>query len=138
MTMQAREIPDLDRGELRKFGLTTGAIVAVLFGGLIPWIWNFRYPSWPWVVFAVLGALAIFAPMLLQPVHRIWMRIGLLISRVTTPLFMGIVFFLMIVPTGVVMRMVGRDTLRRNIDSSADTYRVEPDLHESDSLENPY
>ena len=111
--MQASDIPDLDRDELRKFGLTTGAIVAVLFGGLIPWIWDFRYPTWPWIVFGILAAFAILAPMLLQPVHRTWMRIGLAISKVTTPIILGIVFFLVIMPVGIIIRLAGRDPLHR-------------------------
>ena len=136
--MQAIDIPDLDRDELRKFGLTTGAIVAVLFGGLIPWIWDFRYPTWPWIVFGILAAFAILAPMLLQSVHRTWMRIGLAISKVTTPIILGIVFFLVIMPVGIVIRLAGRDPMRRNLESSADTYRVDPQVSEHDSLEKPY
>ena len=136
--MQASDIPELDRDELRKFGLTTGAIVAVLFGGLIPWIWDFRYPTWPWIVFGVLAAFAILAPMLLQSVHRTWMRIGLAISKVTTPIILGIVFFLVIMPIGIVIRLAGRDPLRRNLESSTDTYRVDPQVSEHDSLEKPY
>ena len=136
--MKVSDIPDLDRGELRKFGLTTGAIVAILFGGLIPWMWDFRYPTWPWIVFGILAALAIFAPMLLQPVHRTWMRIGLLISKVTTPIIMGFVFFLVIMPVGIIIRIAGRDPLHRKLDSSTDTYRVDPHAFGHDSLENPY
>jgi hypothetical protein len=136
--MQASDIPDLDRDELRKFGLTTGAIVAVLFGGLIPWIWDFRYPTWPWIVFGILAAFAILAPMLLQSVHRTWMRIGLAISKVTTPIILGIVFFLVIMPVGIVIRLAGRDPLHRNLESSTDTYRVDLQISEHDSLEKPY
>ena len=136
--MQASDIPDLDRDELRKFGLTTGAIVAVLFGGLIPWIWDFRYPTWPWIVFGILAAFAILAPMLLQSVHRTWMRIGLAISKVTTPIILGIVFFLVILPVGIIIRLAGRDPLHRNLESSTDTYRVDPQISEHDSLEKPY
>ena len=136
--MQASDIPDLDRDELRKFGLTTGAIVAVLFGGLIPWIWDFRYPTWPWIVFGILAAFAILAPMLLQSVHRTWMRIGLAISKVTTPIVLGIVFFLVIMPFGIIIRLAGRDPLHRNLESSTDTYRVDPQISEHDSLEKPY
>jgi len=138
MSMQASDIPDLDRDELRKFGLTTGAIVAVLFGGLIPWMWDFRYPTWPWIVFGILGALAILAPMLLQSVHRNWMRIGLLISKVTTPVIMGFVFFLLIMPVGIIIRIAGRDPMHRTLEASADTYRVDPQVSAHGSLENPY
>ena len=136
--MQASDIPILNKGELRTFGLTTGAILAAIFGGFIPWAWDLNYPLWPWVIFAILGAFALVAPMLLQPVHRVWMRFGLLISKVTTPIIMGVIFFLLFVPVGLVMRLFGGDPLRRSLDESTDTYRVNPHSHEGDSLEKPY
>ena len=90
--MNANTIPILGKGELRKFGISTGAVLVVLFGGIIPWVWDLSYPLWPWLIFAVLEALALLAPALLQPVNRTWMKVGLLISKVTTPIIMGLIF----------------------------------------------
>jgi hypothetical protein len=136
--MQASDIPVLDKNELRKFGLSTGAILAAIFGGFIPWVWELKYPLWPWIIFGILGALALVAPMSLQPVHRTWMRFGLLISKVTTPIIMGVIFFLLFMPVGLIMRLIGKDPLRRSLDDSINTYRVRPHFHESESLEKPY
>jgi hypothetical protein len=95
--MQAEHaIPELDRKGLREFGLVTGGIVAGLFGLFFPWVFERSWPAWPWIVFAVLGCWGLLAPMSLQPVYRVWMRFGLLLSRVTTPLIMGLVFYLVI------------------------------------------
>jgi hypothetical protein len=51
------------------------------------------------------------APGALVPVHAAWMRMALVISRFTTPVFMGLVFFVIITPVGVVLRLLGRDPL---------------------------
>ena len=46
-------IPELDRSGLRKFGITTGAMVVALFGLLFPWLLEVDYPRWPWVLLLV-------------------------------------------------------------------------------------
>jgi ABC-type uncharacterized transport system permease subunit len=48
----------------------------------------------------------------LGPVHRAWMSAAHAISRVTTPLFLGLVYLLVVTPTGLLMRALGRNPLR--------------------------
>ena len=129
---------EMNAGELRKFGLSTGAVVAVLFGMVIPWIWDLRYPLWPWIILAVLGGWGLIAPASLLPVYRIWMRFGLLISKITTPIIMGIVFFALIMPVGVVMRIFGWDPMVRKFDADVGSYRVKSDHLSASTLEKPY
>ncbi|MCZ6664458.1 MAG: SxtJ family membrane protein, partial [Gammaproteobacteria bacterium] len=91
---QAIDIPELNAKGLRQFAFTMGAIIAALFGVLLPWLWNASFPVWPWVfasLFAVWGAAA---PTSLRPVYRAWMRFGLLLNRIMTPVILGIVFYL--------------------------------------------
>jgi hypothetical protein len=54
----------------------------------------------------VLGGLML--PCRLDPVHRAWMGLAILMSRATTPMFMSIVYFLVLAPTGLVMRYLFR------------------------------
>jgi hypothetical protein len=129
---------ELSAGELRKFGLSTGAIFAVLFGLIIPWIWDLNYPRWPWVIFLVLGGLGLVAPNSLRLVYRFWMRFALLISKVTTPIILGVVFFLVIMPIGLIIRVFGRDLLALQLNENAETYRVMIDAEPIDTLEKPY
>ncbi|MBU2676579.1 MAG: sxtJ [Gammaproteobacteria bacterium] len=136
MTIDIEE--ELSAAELRNFGLSTGAIVAVLFGVIIPWIWDFGYPVWPWIVLAILGGLGLIAPMSLRLVHRYWMRFALLISKVTTPIILGIVFFLVFMPVGLVIRVFSRDPLARQFDPDAETYRIVHDRQSAGTLEKPY
>ncbi len=55
MAIAHGEIPELDRQGLRQFALSTGAIVAVLFGLFFPWLLDVNFPIWPWVVAGVLA-----------------------------------------------------------------------------------
>ena len=83
MTM-THDTKEMSRKELREFGLITGAIVAGLFGLLLPWLIGHALPLWPWYVFAVLAAIAIVVPVALKPVYRVWMAFGLLPHMIRT------------------------------------------------------
>lgn len=110
------DIPELDRKGLRRFGLVTGGIVVGLFGLFFPWLLERALPLWPWVVFGILASWSFVAPRTLRPVYRIWMRFGLLLSRITTPLILGIVYFAVITPMAFAMRIARRDPLARATD----------------------
>ena len=97
--------------EGRKFGLTVGAAFLVLAG--VTW---WREHETLLFVFAGIGGLLVAAglivPTRLGPVQRAWMGLAHAISKVTTPVFMGIVFFLVIMPVGLIMRALGRNPVR--------------------------
>jgi hypothetical protein len=131
-------IPVLDRKGLREFGLLTGGIVAVLFGLFFPWLLERPWPRWPWVLFGVLGGMALIAPLALGPVYKAWMQLGLLLNKVTTPLILGIVFFLVISPIGLVRRMRRHDAMARTFDSNVPSYRVPSQPKPSESLKRPF
>jgi hypothetical protein len=135
--MAEQEIRKLDRKGLREFGLTTGGIVAALFGLFFPWLLERPIPRWPWVVAGVLAAWGLVAPMSLGPVYRGWMRLGILLSRVTTPVIMGVVFFLVVTPTGLVRRLLGKDSLARRFEAS-ESYRVPSHKAPIRNLEKPF
>jgi hypothetical protein len=131
-------IPELDRKGLREFGLVTGGIVAALFGVFFPWVLERAYPLWPWAILAVLGTWALIAPSSLQPVYRGWMRLGLLLSKVTTPIVMGAIFFVIIVPVGLIMRIGKRDPMRRAFEPGATSYRIPSEHPPKNNLERPF
>lgn len=136
--MTGDTIQELDARGLRKFGITTGAIIGVLFGVLLPWAWDFRFPAWPWAVFLVLALWALIHPRSLRPVYRGWMRVGLLISKVTTPIILGVIFYLVFVPVGIIFRLLRYDPMNRNFDSKSDTYRIDKSNQPASTLEKPY
>jgi len=132
------EVVELDRKGLREFGLVTGGIIAVLFGLFFPWLLENRFPVWPWVTAGILAAWGLAAPMSLQPIYRLWMKFGLLLSRITTPIILGIVFYLLIFPMGLVMRTFSRDPMMRQFDDAAKTYRVISHKTSKENMERPF
>ena len=49
---------------------------------------------------------------LLLPLNKIWMRFGFLLGSIINPIVLGIIFFVLFTPYGIVMRIFGRDELR--------------------------
>ena len=109
-------IPTLDRKGLRDFGLLTGGLFAAIFGLLLPWQFGWAWPIWPWVVFGTLGGLALLAPLWLEPFYRVWMKFGMVIGAIMSRIILGIVFFCVVTPTGLLMRATGKDPMRRQFD----------------------
>jgi len=135
--MKFSEIPELDKKGLRQFGLTTGAIVAGLFGVVLPYLFNLAWPRWPWVLFAILAVWALLAPTTLAPVYKGWMRIGLALSRITTPIILTLVFIVAVLPMAIGLKILRKDPLHRRRDESQ-TYRVRSRQPVSNNLERPY
>ncbi len=131
-------IPELDRKGLREFGLVTGGIIAGLFGLFFPWVFDVAIPYWPWGVGGVLALWALIAPDSLRPVYRIWMHLALILSRITTPLIMGLAYGLVIIPTGFIMRAIGRDPMARRFDEKAESYRIPSKKPPKDQMEKPF
>ena len=98
--------------EGRRFGLTVGAAFLVL--GAILW-WRGR--EFGMIITAALGGSLILGglaiPGQLSPVYRAWMGLAHLLSKITTPIFMGVIYFLVLTPVGLVLRLLGRRPLRR-------------------------
>lgn len=131
-------IATLDAAGYRKFGLVTSAIVVFLFGLAIPWLFSFNFPTWPWIFAAVLGSWALLLPTTLKPVYTGWMKFGHIMNWINTRLILGILFYGMFLPFGLVMRLFGKDPMSRKLDSSMSSYRVESHKDTKDNVEHPY
>ena len=95
----------------RKFGFTVGAAFLV-FAGIALWRHHTLSPK---VLGGLGGALvlaAAIAPTMLGPVERAWMGLAHLLSKVTTPIFMGIVYFLVVTPIALFTRAIGRQPMK--------------------------
>ncbi len=136
--MEHSTIPELDISGLRRFGLTTGGIFGAIFGLILPWMFEHEFPLWPWILFGVMVFWSLAAPATLGLVYQSWMRLGLLISKVTTPLILGIVFFLIVTPFGLVRSLFAKDPMARELNGNSDSYRVPSEQTTRANLENPY
>ncbi len=132
------EIPALNKKGLRDFGLMTGGLFAAIFGLALPYLFGSAFPLWPWVVCVVLVVWALVAPLSLNPVYRVWMRVGLMIGSVMSRVILGLVFFLVVTPIGIMMRATGKDPMNRALDDSATSYREDISERKSNDFDKPF
>lgn len=68
------------------------------------------------LVLSVFSALTLIVtiskPKLLLPLNKLWMRLGFLLGKIINPVVLGVIFFILFTPIGIVMRLAGRDELR--------------------------
>ncbi len=108
----------------RRFAFPVGAAF-LLLSGLLYW----REKELAFQVTAGLGGalwlLGAIIPAYLGPVYRAWMRMAFAISKVTTPIFMGAVYFVVLTPTGLIMRLVGRNPMSHPMTKDGYWYSTE-------------
>ena len=127
----------LTASEGRKFGLTIGPAFLVL-GALLFWRGREVGAQITWALGVVLLITSLIAPGALDPVRRVWMRLALAISKVTVPIFMGIVYFFVITLIGLLRRVFGHNAMKRAPFSSSywETHRIVGD--KKHALEHQY
>ncbi len=114
------------RSEDRKFGWTVGGVFAVL-GAVLLW----RERTAAGAAFAFIGGalllLAAAAPTLLAGPHRAWLAFAGILGRVNSAIFLFLTFFLVLAPLGFVLRLFGRDELRRRGPAPASMWTPYPE-----------
>ena len=119
-----------------------GVVFAIVFGIIALWpLFDGGVPRWWAVAIATLfGLIALIKPMLLAALNRQWMKLGLLLGRVVSPIALGLLFYGVFAPTGLVLRLAGKDPLRLKFDRHADSYwiRREPPGPPPDSMTNQF
>ncbi len=116
-----------ERRELRRFGVTVGIPLALL-AGVGVWRGHTILPAVLGGAAVSLGVLALLAPRLLSPVHKLWMKIADALAWFNTRVLLGVVYYLVMTPTGIVMRLMGRDPLDRRL-KDRPTYWIDRKQH---------
>ena len=127
-----------DKQELRKFGFIFAGMFILIFGLLLPWIWDKPSPTWAWIVAAVFITVALLAPAALGPVYKLWMKIGLVLGWINTRIILGLVFFVIFAPVALFFKLMGRDPLKQRLDASTTSYRIASEQPPRDRMEKPY
>jgi hypothetical protein len=84
--------------------------------------------------------LALLLPKLLSPLNWLWTKLGIVLHKLVSPIVLGLLFYIIFTPFGVMMRLFGKDSLRLHLDKGAASYWIErtPAGPEPKSLEDQY
>jgi predicted membrane metal-binding protein len=113
---------EVKAGSDRSFGLVFAGFFAIV-GALSLWRHG---QGWHWTLplAAVFLVVALTYPRVLGPLNRLWLKFGLLLYKVMNPIVLGLLFFVTIMPIGLVMRAMGKDFLRLKREPDAKTYWI--------------
>ena len=104
-----------------------GVIFSIVFliVALYPLINSEGLRIWALVVSAIFLLLAYVAPKILVLPNKLWFKFGLLLGSIVAPIVMAFVYFVTVLPTGLIMRLLGKDLLKQKLDKNAKSYWIE-------------
>ena len=117
--------------ELRQFA----GLCLVFFGGIAAWMYA-RHGAGPWpttlaTLAVVLGLPGLAFPILLKPVYVGWMVAAFPIGWTVSHVLLGVIFYGVVTPIGLFLRLIGRDPMNRKFEPQAKTYWIEHEPAES-------
>ena len=116
---------DVEIGSNLSFGIVFFIVFVVI--GLWPLIKDGQVRWWALGLATIFLLAALLVPKVLAPLNRVWMKFGLLLAAVISPIFLGILFYLVFTPIGLFLRLLGMDPLKLKLDRNADSYWIDRD-----------
>jgi len=114
----------------RSFGLVIAAVLAL--AAFLPLLRSPHQPRWWAAVIAIAFALvALLWPNRLAALNKLWLKFGLLLHAIVSPVILALIFYVAIVPVGLLKRVFGNDSLRLKADRAANTYWITRDPSDS-------
>jgi predicted membrane metal-binding protein len=107
----------------RTFGLVMAA--AFFFLALVPLLRGRAVRWWSLLAGAAFLLSGLLYPRILGPLNRLWLKLGLILHAIVSPVVMGLLFYGTVTPIGVLFRWLGKDPLRLRLDQNAATYWIE-------------
>jgi hypothetical protein len=96
-------------GSNKSFGVVF--FIVFLLIAIYPLINNGELRIWSSIIAIIFLILGLINSKVLTPLNKLWFKFGLLLGKIVSPLIMGIIFFLVVTPTGLIMRIIGKDLL---------------------------
>ncbi len=111
------------QGSEKSFGIVFSIVFLIIT--LYPLINSEGIRIWALIASAVFLSLAFVAPQVLAFPNKLWFKFGMLLESIIAPIVIAVVYFLTVLPTGVVMRLLGKDLLKQKLDKNVKSYWIE-------------
>ena len=113
---------DIKIGSNKSFGVVFFLVFLLI--SLYPLINDGNLRIWSFVISIIFLILGILNSKILSPLNKIWFKFGLLLGKVISPIVMGIIFFIVVTPTGLILRLFQKDVLNLKFNNN-NTYWIE-------------
>ena len=118
----------------KNFGIVFSVVFLII--SLWPLLNQNDIRIWSLIISGIFLILGLINSKLLLPLNKIWFKFGILLGNFIAPIVMGIVYFMVVTPTGLIMRLLGKDLLNLK-KNNKDTYWIEKDNSNND-LKNQF
>lgn len=131
------------KNKLKKIKISSnrnfGIVFFVFFIIVSVWLFfkNGEFIIWPLIVAVVFLILGLTNSKLLTPLNKVWNKFGILLGNFMAPIVMGIIFFLVVTPTSLILRIMGKDLLRLKKNKDKKTYWMHKDDYKT-SMKNQF
>ena len=107
----------------RSFGIVF--FIVFLLVAVYPFFKSGDIRLWSLIVSLIFLILGLINSNILTPLNKIWFKFGLLLGSIVAPIVMAFVYFVTVLPTGLIMRLLGKDLLKQKLDKNAKSYWIE-------------
>ena len=118
----------------RNFGIVFFIVFLII--ALWPLLKQNEIRIWSLIISFIFFTLGLINSKLLTPFNKLWFKFGIFLGNIISPIVMGIVFFLVVTPTGLIMRFLRKDILKLK-NNSKDSYWIDKDNTKS-SMRNQF
>ena len=106
----------------KSFGIVFSIVFFLI--ALYPLTYYGEIRVWSGIVSLIFLVIALFNSKILAPLNKLWFKFGIFLGRIISPIIMGIIFFLIVTPIGLVMRLLRKDILNLKFNNK-ETYWIE-------------
>ena len=100
---------DIKISSNRSFGIVF--FVVFILVALYPLVYSGEIRIWSIVLSLIFLTLGLLNSKILTPLNKIWFKFGIILGKIISPIIMGVIFFLVVTPIGLLMRLLGKDLL---------------------------
>ena len=113
---------DIKIGSNRSFGIVFFVVFLII--AIYPLINSGEIKQWSLIISVIFLVLGLLNSKILNPLNKLWFKFGIFLGIIISPLVMGVIFFLVVTPIGLLMRLLNKDLLNLKFNSSK-SYWVE-------------
>ena len=107
----------------RSFGIVF--FIVFLLIAIYPLINQGEVRIWSLIISSLFLLLGLLNSKILTPLNKLWFRFGLFLGKIISPIIMGLIFFLVVTPIGLLMRLFGKDVLNLKLNKKKNSYWIE-------------
>jgi hypothetical protein len=119
---------DIKKSSNKSFGIVFFVVFIII--GFWPLIDINTYRLWAIIIAFIFLTLGLINSKLLTPLNMLWFKFGILLGKIISPLIMGLIFFLVVTPIAILMRILKKDLLNLKFNNKQ-TYWIKKDRYKS-------